>query len=79
MQGDPVTGPNTPTHCGENAGKHLYLYAGAYTADSATLSKVLTGSTARTWKIKVTKHIFLNLILMFSNIGWTQSAQGKVS
>ena len=69
MQGDPVTGPNTPTHCGENAGQHIYLDAGAYTADSATLSKVLTGSTARTWKIKVTKQVFLILIVTITKTG----------
>merc|ERR1711892_896663 len=53
VSGDPVTGPNTPDHCGENAGQHIYLDAGAYTTDSAKLSKVLTGTSARTWKIKV--------------------------
>jgi len=53
VEGDPVTGPNTPVHCGENAGQHMYLDAGAFSSDSATLTKTLTGSSSRTWKIKV--------------------------
>jgi len=52
-EGNQVTGPNTPVHCGGNAGQHFYMDAGAYSTNSATLSKVLTGSTGRTWKIKV--------------------------
>ena len=48
-----MTGPNTPEHCGENGGQHMYLDAGAYTDNSAALNMVLSGNTARKWRIKV--------------------------
>ena len=39
-----LTGPAMPPICGENAGQHLYLDAGANTDTSATLSVVTTGT-----------------------------------
>merc|ERR1719228_1181667 len=47
------TGPATPKICGENAGQHLYIESGAYTGDSPTLALTLLGTTARSWRIKV--------------------------
>ena len=53
-QGTPAkTGQTTPLICGENAGQHIYIDAGAYTTSSATFALTMTGSTARSWKIKV--------------------------
>ena len=40
-----LTGPAMPPICGENAGQHLYLDAGANTDTSATLSVVTTGTS----------------------------------
>ena len=54
FKGTPAkTGKTTPLICGENAGQHIYLDAGAYSDSSATLALTLTGTTSRTWKIKV--------------------------
>jgi hypothetical protein len=53
-QGTPVTGKTTPYICGENAGEHIYIDAGAYSSSEATFSAVLVGTaTDRKWKIKV--------------------------
>ena len=60
-QGDQVTGPNTAEHCGENGGQHMYLDAGAYTDNSAALNMVLSGNTARKWRIKVKGYYHLLL------------------
>ena len=43
----------TPLICGENAGQHMYIDAGSYSTLSAKLKLLMTGSTARKWKIKV--------------------------
>jgi hypothetical protein len=49
-----VTGKPTPYMCGENAGEHMYIDAGAYSSSEATLSAAFVGTaTARKWKIKV--------------------------
>ena len=40
-----LTGPAIPPICGENAGQHLYLDAGAHSDTSATLSVVTTGTS----------------------------------
>jgi len=54
FQGTPAkTGRTTPKICGENAGQHIYMDAGAYTDSSAKFELVATGSTARKWKMKV--------------------------
>jgi len=54
FQGTPArTGRATPKICGENAGQHMYVDAGANSDSSATFALVMTGNTARTWKFKV--------------------------
>lgn len=56
FQGTPAkTGQTTPLICGENAGQHLYIDAGAYDTASAMFALTMTGSTARSWKIKVSQ------------------------
>ena len=58
MKGTPAkTGRTTPKICGENAGQHIYMDAGAYTDSSAKFELVATGSTARKWKMKVKRII----------------------
>ena len=42
-------------HCGENAGQHIFLDAARDTSSSASLTAVLTGTSSRVWKIKVTQ------------------------
>ena len=42
-------------HCGENAGQHIFLDAARDTTSSASLTAVLTGTSSRVWKIKVTQ------------------------
>ena len=49
-----MTGKPTPYMCGENAGEHMYIDAGAYSSSEATLAAAFVGTaTARKWKIKV--------------------------
>jgi len=47
------TGRESPLICGENAGQHMYVEAGAHSSSNAVLTLTLSGSTARRWKIKV--------------------------
>ena len=54
LQGTPVTGKPTPYICGENAGGHMYIDAGAYSSSQALLTGAFVGTaTERKWKIKV--------------------------
>merc|ERR1712110_750684 len=49
------TGKTLPKICGVNTGQHIYIDAGTQTSNNAVLNAVLTGSTARTWKMLVTQ------------------------
>ena len=53
LQGNPVTGANLPTICGEAAGQHVYMDAGAYSSQEATMVATLTGNQSPKWRIKV--------------------------
>ena len=55
-----MTGPDAPPICGENAGQHIYLDAGAYSSSSASLTVVTTGtSDTRELHISTLKSLFL--------------------
>ena len=59
-----VTGNAIPLICGENAGQHIYLDAGAYNENSASLSVVTTGtSDTRKWRILVS-HIKCSSLML---------------
>ena len=70
-QGTPAkTGQTTPLICGENAGQHIYIDAGAYSTSSATFALTMTGSTARSWKIKVfASYANFDCIVLFGGAG----------
>jgi len=64
FSGDQVTGPDSPPICGENAGQHIYLDAGAYSSSSASLTVVTTGtSDTRKWRILVS-HIKCSSLML---------------
>jgi len=50
-----TSGTTLPQICGVNDGEHMYVDAGRGTDSEAQLEAVLTGTTSRTWKIKVTQ------------------------
>ena len=47
------TGDNTPLICGYNPGQHLYLDAGAYSTNEASLKFILGGNFEANWNILV--------------------------
>ena len=47
------TGDNTPLICGYNPGQHLYLDAGAYSTNEASLKFTLGGNFEANWNILV--------------------------
>merc|ERR1711892_120486 len=52
-----ATGRNSPKICGENAGQHIYLDAGAFSSSNANLEITLGGSSNinRHWKALITQ------------------------
>ena len=54
LKGIPArTGASTPLICGYNPGQHLYIDAGAYSTQEASLKFTLGGSFDSTWNILV--------------------------
>lgn len=50
-----TSGTTLPKICGVNDEEHMYVDAGMGSTSEATMEAVLTGSTSRTWKIKVSQ------------------------
>jgi hypothetical protein len=48
-----TSGTTLPKICGVNDEEHMYVDAGMGSSSQATMEAVLTGTTSRTWKIKV--------------------------
>ena len=61
----------TPRICGVNTGSHMYVEAGLGLADQPRLDAVLTGASARLWKVCLWADG--NFFQLFLVVAWSSS------